>query len=168
MSQLSNNLFLKVIIVNRRNLTLNYNNINKNLGKMGIIIAFFAQLNEKYDKEGGPKNTREAHVINIANLNYCGIMKSPFEFYSGKYQKGLEELSKIFEKLRVQYIPWQHGETFAWKFSKLDKKIKERYCPLYNINCGIENGKFVDKKRYCELWSESYAKLEESMSAKFS
>ena len=45
---------------------------------MGIIIAFFAQLNEKYQKEGGPKNTRDARVINIANLNYCGIMKSPF------------------------------------------------------------------------------------------
>ena len=56
---------------------------------MGVIIAFFTQLGDKYNQEGGPKNTREAHVINVANLNYCGIMKSPFEFYSGKYQKEL-------------------------------------------------------------------------------
>ena len=47
---------------------------------MGIIVAFFTQLNEKYEhnNEGGPKNTKEAGVINLANLNYCGIMKSPF------------------------------------------------------------------------------------------
>ena len=45
---------------------------------MGIICAFFTQLGEKYEKKGGPQNTRDAHVINVANLNYCGIMKSPF------------------------------------------------------------------------------------------
>lgn len=41
---------------------------------MGAIVAFFAKLNEK----STPKRTKEQHVINIANLNYCGIMKSPF------------------------------------------------------------------------------------------
>jgi hypothetical protein len=64
-------------------------------------------------------------------------MKSPFEFYSGKYIKDLEALSKTFDLLRNQHLPWKEGEPFAWKFSKLDKLIKERYCPLYNIKCGI-------------------------------
>lgn len=78
------------------------------------------------------------------------------------------ELSNIFEKLRNQYIPWQYGDQFAWKFSKLDKHIKERYCPFYNIQCGIENGKFVTRERYEELWRADYAKLEEASGAKFS
>jgi hypothetical protein len=52
---------------------------------MGAIVAFFAQVNEK----SNPRRSNEQHLINIANLNYCGIMKSPFEFYSGKYQKDL-------------------------------------------------------------------------------
>ena len=56
---------------------------------MGAVIAFFAQLGKTTDGKATPKKTREAHVINIANLNYCGIMKSPFEFYSGKFQKEL-------------------------------------------------------------------------------
>lgn len=50
----------------------------------------------------------------------------------------------------------------------MDKKIKERYCPFYNINCGIENGKFITKERYTELWTVDYTKLEESTGAKFS
>lgn len=54
---------------------------------MGPVIAFFAQLGKGTEGKATPKKTRDAHVINIANLNYCGIMKSPFEFYSGKYQK---------------------------------------------------------------------------------
>ena len=78
------------------------------------------------------------------------------------------ELSKIFEKLRSQYIPWKHGDQFAWKFSKLDKHIKERYCPFYNIQCGIENGKFITRERYEELWRADYAKLEEASGTKFS
>jgi hypothetical protein len=56
---------------------------------MGLIIAFYSQLHDKYNTAGSPKNTKEDHVINIANLNYCGIMKSPFEFYAGRYQKEL-------------------------------------------------------------------------------
>ena len=100
---------------------------------MGLIIAFFQQFKSKVTTEGGEIDTKKAHVINVANLNYCGIMKSPFEFYSGKYQKELEELSKIFEHLRKQHLPWKEEENFSWKFSKLDKKIKDRYCPFYNI-----------------------------------
>lgn len=45
---------------------------------MGAIITFFAQLMEKDQPKASPKNTKDAHVINVANLNYCGIMKSPF------------------------------------------------------------------------------------------
>lgn len=41
---------------------------------MGAIVAFFAKLNEK----SNPKRSKDQHLINIANLNYCGIMKSPF------------------------------------------------------------------------------------------
>lgn len=59
-------------------------------------------------------------------------MKSPFEFYSGKYQHDLERLSITFERLKRLYIPWEEGKPQIWQFSKLDKKIKDRYCPLYD------------------------------------
>ena len=74
---------------------------------MGPVIAFFAKLGEQEKEASTPRKTKDLHVINVANLNYCGIMKSPFEFYSGMYQKDLEHLSKTFDKLRLQYIPWQ-------------------------------------------------------------
>jgi hypothetical protein len=115
---------------------------------MGAIVAFFAKLNEK----STPRRTKEQHVINIANLNYCGIMKSPFEFYSGKFQADLETLSYTFEKLRPLYATAEEGKPFSWQFAKLDKKIKDRYCPFYNLQAGIEGSKFVSKQRFTQLW----------------
>lgn len=48
---------------------------------MGAIVAFFANLGKgegNHTAKATPKRTKDAHVINVANLNYCGIMKSPF------------------------------------------------------------------------------------------
>ena len=41
-----------------------------------------------------------------------------------------------------------------------DKKIKDRYCPFYNIKAGIEGGKFVSKQRFAQLWHQTMAEQE--------
>lgn len=104
----------------------------------------------------------------MANLNYCGIMKSPFEFYSGKFQGILQELSHNFDQVRKMHMAWEEGKNFSWQFGKLDKKIKDRYCPFYNVNCGIEDGKFVTKERFIEIWRKVYDEQEATTGTKFS
>ena len=74
---------------------------------MGAIVAFFTHLTrDTKNLKASPTKTRDAHVINIANLNYCGIMKSPFEFYSGKNQQVLQELSHNFDIIRKTHLMW--------------------------------------------------------------
>lgn len=52
-------------------------------------------------------------------------------------------------------------KPFSWEFSKLDKKIKEkRYSPLYNVNAGIVDRKFISKKTFTTLWHEAIQKVE--------
>lgn len=54
------------------------------------------------------------------------------------------------------------GKPFEWQFSKLDKKVKEkRYCPLYNLQAGILDNKFVSKKTFTSLWHQTLQKVEQ-------
>lgn len=39
--------------------------------------------------------TRIDKPLQIATLNYCGIMNSPFEFYCHELEKELKEISEI-------------------------------------------------------------------------
>lgn len=69
-------------------------------------------------------NIKRDQILHVATLNYCGILKNPFEFYSGQFLSELRILSDLFNRLRVKYVSCPTNEDFGWKFGKLDKKIK--------------------------------------------
>ena len=50
-------------------------------------------------------------LLKVVTLNYCGILKSPYEFYSGSHQNLLEVLSAGFKKMMPKYAkPNEKGE----------------------------------------------------------
>lgn len=63
--------------------------------------------------------------------------------------------------MKSKYVTVPTDKPFSWEFSKLDKKIKEkRYSPLYNVNAGIVDKKFISKKTFTTLWHEAIQKVE--------
>ena len=84
-------------------------------------------------------------TLNVANLNYSGILKSPYEFYENDAD-GIEkaEIGSIFYKLVEE-----EGEKFEWDFGKLDKFWQEkRYSPLYQPSCGINNIFMMNRREF--------------------
>lgn len=111
--------------------------------KMGCSFSSEDNMNSSL------KRIKRDKIIHVSSLNYCGILKSPFEFYSGSFHSDLKKLSQIFDKLKAKYVKIPADKPFSWQFSKLDKKIKEkRYCPLYNLHAGIVDNKFVSKRTF--------------------
>ena len=76
----------------------------------------------------------ERDSISVATLNYCGIMYSPFEFYSEEYKNDLENISNIFVRLLPNYIPDFNPKEFKWTMGKLELKLKlGRYSPMFHL-----------------------------------
>lgn len=62
----------------------------------------------------------------------------------------------------------EEGKTFSWQFAKLDKRIKDRYCPFYYLEAGIEGGKFVTKQKFTQIWQQKMMEQEVLTQSKFS
>lgn len=96
--------------------------------------------------------------LTVATLNYCGIMNSPFEFYTNHLTEQLAKLSEIFVELIPRYAPdYKPGEKFAWRFGKIDVKFRTgRYSSMFELGVGIEEGRFVSEARFEEKWEEVF------------
>lgn len=92
-------------------------------------------------------------------LNYGGVLKSPFEFYSEEEQEE-RQLSEIYCKLLPLYIKGFDKEGFEWDVGQIDKRLQEkRYSVLYNESVGVDNGKnrLVSAKEFDQLWEDNYS-----------
>ena len=102
-------------------------------------------------------NLIERDSISVATLNYCGIMYSPFEFYSEEYKKELENISSIFTRLLPNYLPDFNPKEFKWTMGKLDLKFKiGRYSPMFRLQTGVEDGHFLNQEQFSTKWKEKY------------
>jgi hypothetical protein len=84
----------------------------------------------------------------VATLNYCGIMNSPFEFYCDDYLEELKDISKEFVALLPTYFPQFDSKTFKFEMGKIDLKLRDRYSPMFILEAGIENNKFISRQRF--------------------
>lgn len=104
-----------------------------------------------------PEDILNKKTLTVATLNYCGIMNSPFEFYCEEYEPELKEISSIFLSLIPRYVPTFNKEKFKWEMGKIDLKVRVgRYSPMFKVDIGIENGKFVNRVDFERKWDEVF------------
>lgn len=104
-----------------------------------------------------PENLLDKKTLTVATLNYCGIMNSPYEFYCEEIELELKEISAIFLALLPKYFPNFNKEKFKWEMGKVDVKIRiGRYSPMFKVDVGIENGKFLSKADFDKKWDEIF------------
>lgn len=92
-------------------------------------------------KSAGPIATS---TLTVASLNYCGIMNSPFEFYCDDYYNELKDISNEFVAILPKYFPKFNKTSFKWEMGKIDLKFRNRYSPMFDMQAGIENNKFMN------------------------
>ncbi len=93
--------------------------------------------------------TSQGNTLTIATLNYCGILSSPFEFYSQENQQEQARISKIFRQLIPQYIPNFNESNFQWKMGKIGKDIqKGRFSLMFDPSAGSNGERFLNRAEF--------------------
>ena len=97
--------------------------------------------------------------LNIATVNFSGILLSPFEFFSEDNWEEEERLSICFKEILIEKAGKEKlvEGKFQWGLGKIDKDMqKQRYSPIYNPNAGLENGKLIDEGTFKEFWLKHF------------
>ena len=97
-----------------------------------------------------PHSVENSSILNIATLNYSGILLSPYEFYASEEEnKVISRCSETFFKLAEEEFP-EFGDKakFKWEMGKIDQIWqKERYSPIYSPTCGLkEDGTLMNSE----------------------
>ena len=95
---------------------------------------------------------KNASTITVANLNYCGIMNSPFEFYCQDFLTELKDISNQFLALLPRYFPSFNKSGFKGEMGKIDLKFRNRYSPMFDLKAGIENNRFMSEETFGKKW----------------
>ena len=75
--------------------------------------------------------------LRVATLNYSGILKNPFEFYTREGKEQQEKLSDLFALL-MENNSKTSGEDFKWNMGPIDQRMQvERYTPIYRKGAGV-------------------------------
>jgi hypothetical protein len=85
----------------------------------------------------------------VATLNYCGILASPFEFYSQENQEQQARISKIFRQLIPHYVPAFDDQKFQWKMGKIGKDIqKGRFSLMFDPSACSDGHRFLNRAEF--------------------
>ena len=123
---------------------------------------FVNQLMGIYSSRGSESQKKD-HLW-VGTLNYSGILKSPFEFYTDEQDNSpLSQISNIFKSVAPEY--WNNFKTDSmignildtslnktamtakWPLGKVDRLFQDRYSPLYDAECGVDQYLLLDNSK---------------------
>lgn len=97
-------------------------------------------------------NSFDSQSVNylVGTLNFSAEIISPYEFHSQENadnQLFEFQLNDSFKKFASKEYPSFDNEEFDWGMSAIDLAWKNRYCPFYKLECGVNsNGSLMTEQ----------------------